>query len=77
MATNSLNSLILALGMSIDTRYSIEETATILGLTPKQIRTQIKKGKLTAIRGSRRRWSGVFHTDLEAYVASINAKGGE
>lgn len=77
MSTISLNALVLALGMSPAPRYSIEETATILGLNPKQVRTQIKKGHLAAIRGSRRRWSGVFHADLESYFASVNTKGGE
>jgi hypothetical protein len=77
MATNTLTTLILALGIAPAPRYSIEETAAILGLTSKQVRTQIKKGYLTAIRGSRRRWSGVFHADLESYFAAVNVKGGE
>jgi hypothetical protein len=72
MPTNTLNELITTLGMIPCPRYSIEETAEILGLALKQVRTQIKKGRLTAIRGSRRRWTGVLHTDLEAFYNVIN-----
>lgn len=76
MATDNLTLLLIILGIPPSARYSIEETATILGLSPKAVRTQIKKGNLHAIRGSRRRWSGVFHSDLDAYLSSINPQGG-
>lgn len=75
MAT--LEYLLITLGLAQASRYSIEETATILGLTPKQVRTQIKKGHLAAIKSSPRRWGGVLHTDLDAYLAAANTKGGE
>lgn len=75
MAT--LEHLLTTMGIIPAARYSVEETAAILGLTPKQVRTQIKKGRLTAIKGSARRWGGVLHADLDAYLVAANAKGGE
>ena len=75
MSTAALTHLITTLGMTPAPRYSIEETAAILGLTPKQVRTQIKKGRLAAFRGSSRRWMGVLHTDLEVFFLVANGGG--
>ncbi len=72
----SLNNLLQNLGVTPAPRYPIPEVANILGLTEHQVRVQIKKGNLAAIRGSRRRWSGVFHADLESYFSAVNEKGG-
>jgi len=72
MSTSTLNALLTALGIAAAPRYPIEEVARILGFTPKQVRTQIKKGNLAALRGSRRRWAGVLHEDLDAYFTANN-----
>lgn len=71
-ATTSLAALLIALGIPPSPRYSIEDVARILGLTPKQVRNQVKKNHLIAVRGSRRRWTGVLHEDLSAYFAMAN-----
>ena len=77
MPTNTLSHLIASLGVPLAYRYTLDETAVILGLTPKQVRSQIKKGRLKGVRGSRNHVAGVLHTDLAAYFAAVNAKGGE
>jgi len=76
MPTSTLNELLTTVGIAASPRYPIEEVATILGFTPKQVRTQIKKGNLVAIRGSLRRWTGVLHEDLAAYY-SLNNGGAQ
>jgi hypothetical protein len=72
MPTTTLNALLTVLGIASAPRYPIEEVAQILGFTPKQVRTQIKKGNLAAVRGSLRRWTGVLHEDLDAYFTTNN-----
>ena len=72
MSTTKLDALLTTLGIAPAPRYTIEDVATILGFTPKQVRTQVKKGNLTALRGSRRRWTGVLHDDLDAYFTANN-----
>ncbi len=72
MSTPTLDALLTTLGIAPAPRYPIEDVAAILGFTTKQVRTQIKKGNLTAVRGSRRRWTGVLHTDLDAYYTANN-----
>lgn len=72
MSNPTLHALLTTLGIASAPRYTIEDVATILGFTPKQVRTQIKKGNLAAVRGSRRRWTGVLHTDLDAYYTNNN-----
>jgi len=73
----SLATLLIAMSIPPTPRYSIEDVARILGLTPKQVRNQVKKHHLVAVRGSRRRWTGVLHEDLNAFYTSNNVKGGE
>lgn len=73
----TLSALLATLGIAIAPRYTLEEVAQILGNTPRQVRTQIQKGRIPAIKSSARRWAWVLHPDLEAYFAAINAKGGE
>jgi pantothenate kinase type III len=73
----TLSALLATLGIEPAPRYTLEEVARILGTTPRQIRSQIQKGRIHAIKSSVRRWGWVLHTDLEAYFAAINAKGGE
>jgi pantothenate kinase type III len=73
----TLSALLTTLGIAPAPRYTIEEVARILGNTPRQVRTQIQKGRIPAIKSSVRRWGWVLHPDLEAYFAAINAKGGE
>lgn len=72
----TLNQLLNSLGMTRAARYSIEDTAAILGITARQVKTQIQKGHLTALKSSPRRWAWVLHCDLEAYFAAANVKGG-
>jgi hypothetical protein len=73
----TLSALLGNLGIAIAPRYTLEEVAQILGTTPRQVRSQIQKNRLPAIKSSVRRWAWVLHPDLEAYFAAINAKGGE
>jgi len=74
----TLSAILTALGTTPTARYSIQEVAQILGMTTRQVRTQIQKGHLTALKSSVRRWAWVLHEDLEAYFIAINAKkGGE
>ena len=76
MLSPTLSALLNTLGIPPTPRYSIEEVAAILGLTSGQVRSQIKKGNLAAVRGSRRRWTGVLHEDLGAYFTANNSRGG-
>ena len=76
MRSLTLSALVTTLGIPPTPRYSIEEVAMILGLTSGQVRSQIKKGNLSALRGSRRRWTGVLHEDLDAYFTANNTRGG-
>ena len=73
----TLSKLLTALGTSPAARYSLEDVAQVLGLTPRQVRSQIQKGRLVAIKTSARHWAWVLHQDLEAYLAAINPSGGE
>jgi len=77
MTNTSFTALLDKLGILPEPRYSLDAAAAILGLTPAQIRAQIKKRHLCAVRGSRRRWTGVMHEDLDAYFTANNAQGGE
>lgn len=67
-----LNDLLLSLGVPQASRYTIHEVAYILGLTEDQVRIQIRKGRLVALKGSAHRFVGVLHADLEVYLVSIN-----
>jgi hypothetical protein len=68
----TLNQLLNSLGIARAARYTLEEVAHILGMTTRQVRTQIQKGHLSAAKISARRWAWVLHTDLDAYFAAIN-----
>lgn len=68
----TLTKLLSTLGMPPIPRYSLEEVAHITGLSLRQVRNQIEKGRLAAIKSSARRWAGVLHQDLETYFAAIN-----
>jgi hypothetical protein len=71
----SFNDLLLTIGMKPASRYTIPEVAIILGLTEHQVRTQIRKGNLIAIKGSTRRYVGVMHHDLATYFTTANGRG--
>jgi len=73
MPNSTLSTLITSLGMSLKPRYTIEEVSTVLGITPKQVRSQIKKGRLKALRGSRNCLTGILHSDLETYFDVANS----
>ena len=73
----TLSTLLVALGTTPAPRYSLVEVAQILGVTPRQVRTQIQKGRITAIKSSARCWAWVLHRDLETYFTTVNAKGSE
>jgi hypothetical protein len=68
-----LPALLTTLKMSRKPRYTIEETAYILGVTPHQVRTQIIKKRLPAQRGLERRYTGVMHDDLNAFIIKNNS----
>ena len=72
MSIATLNALLTTLEIASAPRYTIEEVANILGLTLRQVRVQVKKGNLVAIRGSLRRWTGVLHDDLADYYSANN-----
>lgn len=73
----TLSALLTTLGITPAPRYTLEEVAHILGMTCRQVRSQIQKGRLLAIKTSARRWAWVLHPDLDAYFAAVNVKGGE
>jgi hypothetical protein len=77
MANANLNALLDKLGIPPQPRYPLDGVAAILGLSDQAVRCQVKKGNLIAVRGSRRRWTGVLHEDLDAYYTANNVKGGE
>lgn len=72
----NLSELLTTLGIAPAPRYTLEEVARILGTSPRQVRSQIQKGRIPAIKSSVRRWGWVLHPDLESYFAAINTKGG-
>lgn len=61
------------LGMTHKPRFTVEETADILGLRRDQVMDLLKRGKLLGVKSSAARWSGVFADDLSTFIVSINA----
>jgi hypothetical protein len=68
-----LNPLLDRLGLQTKPRYTLEETADILGIRRDQILDLLKRGKLTGVRASERRWGGVIAVDLDDYLGRVNA----
>lgn len=62
-----------ALGIPHKPRFAIEEVAEILGITRDQVVNLLKKGKLTGMKSSVRRWRGVYSVDLSDYLEKVNA----
>jgi len=68
-----LNALVAQLGLPEKLRYSLEETAEILGIRRDQVLDLLKRGKLLGKRASERRWSGILAEDLDGYLETVNA----
>ena len=74
MNLQSLEALVTDLGLLPAPRYTLEQVATILGLTMTQVRELLKKRRLKGLKGSLNRWMGVLHADLESYFLRINSR---
>ncbi len=70
---NALIALLGRLNLPYKARFTIEETADILGIRRDQVISQLKKKTLIGTRCSIRRWGGVFADDLNTYLERIQA----
>jgi len=68
-----LNPLLDRLGLKAKPRYSLEETAEIIGIRRDQVLDLLKRGKLIGVRASDRRWGGIIAADLDDYIGRVNA----
>jgi hypothetical protein len=68
-----LNPLLDRLGLKAKPRYSLEETAEIIGIRRDQVLDLLKRGKLIGVRASERRWGGIIAADLDDYIGRVNA----
>lgn len=68
----NLNTILERLGMTHKPRFTLEETAEILGSRRDQILDLLKRGKLLGVKASSSRWSGVFAIDLDNYIKAVN-----
>lgn len=68
-----LNPLLDRLGLQGKPRYTLEETADILGIRRDQVLDLLKRGKLLGLRASERRWSGMLAEDLDDYLEAMQA----
>ncbi len=68
-----LNPLLDRLGLKAKPRYSLEETADIIGIRRDQVLDLLKRGKLVGVRASDRRWGGIIAADLDDYIGRVNA----
>ncbi len=69
----NLVTMLERLGMTHKPRFSVEETAEILGVRRDQVMDLLKRGKLIGVKSSAARWSGVFAVDLDDYIEKVNA----
>ena len=69
----NLVTMLERLGMTHKPRFTVEETAEILGVRRDQVMDLLKRGKLIGVKSSPNRWSGVFAVDLDDYIEKINA----
>ena len=75
-----LNPLLDRLGLRAKPRYSLEETADIIGIRRDQVLDLLKRGKLIGVRASDRRWGGIIAADLDdsrnrAFGDALDRKG--
>ena len=68
----NLVTMLERLGMTHKPRFTVEETAEILGVRRDQVMDLLKRGKLIGVKSSAARWSGVFAVDLDKYIQDIN-----
>jgi hypothetical protein len=68
----NLVTMLERLGMTHKPRFTVEETAEILGIRRDQVMDLLKRGKLIGVKSSSARWSGVFAVDLDKYIQVIN-----
>jgi len=67
-----LHIFLTQLGILEKPRFSLEETAEILGIRRDQVLDLLKRGKLIGKRASERRWSGILADDLDDYLEMVN-----
>ena len=68
-----LDPLLDRLGLRGKPRYTLEETAEIIGIRRDQVLDLLKRGKLIGKRASERRWGGILADDLDDYLEDVNA----
>lgn len=72
MPNQLLSHLLDAASVPPSLTYTLPVVARVLGLGDTQLLGLIKKGRLAAFKVSPRRWQGVLHDDLAAYVERVN-----
>ena len=72
-----LNPILDHLGLQGKPRYTLEETADILGIRRDQVLDLLKRGKLIGFRASERRWGGIAAEHLDDYIGRVNARWGQ
>lgn len=68
-----LDPLLDRLGLLGKPRYTLEETAEIIGIRRDQVLDLLKRGRLIGKRASERRWGGILAKDLDDYLEMMNA----